>query len=63
MFATIVVCFFASLEAPPKIAFIALTLLSIGAAALSYRYVERPFLAGKRGRPWRSVLTVQTATP
>ena len=32
MFATIVVCFFASLEAPPKIAFIALTLFSIGAS-------------------------------
>jgi peptidoglycan/LPS O-acetylase OafA/YrhL len=41
---------------------VAVTLLSIGAAALSYRYVERPFLAGKRGRPWRSVLTPQAAT-
>ena len=41
---------------------VAVTMLSIGAAALSYRYVERPFLAGKRGWPWRSALTPQTAT-
>ncbi len=42
---------------------VAVTLLSVGAAALSYRYIERPFLAGKHGRPWQGVLTPRTATP
>jgi len=47
MFATIIVCFFSSLEAPPKIAFIALTLFSIGAlAGWCYNFVIFPHSDG-----------------
>jgi peptidoglycan/LPS O-acetylase OafA/YrhL len=42
---------------------VAVTLLSIGAAALSYRYIERPFLKRRQDRQWQGALTPQTATP
>lgn len=41
---------------------VAVALISIGAAALSYRYIERPFLKKRDGIRWRNVLTPQTAT-
>jgi uncharacterized membrane protein YccC len=47
MFATIVVCFFASLEAPARIAFIALTLFCIGACiGWFYNFVIFPRIDG-----------------
>jgi uncharacterized membrane protein YccC len=47
MFATIIVCFFASLEAPPKIAFLALALFCIGALiGWCYNFVVFPHIDG-----------------
>jgi peptidoglycan/LPS O-acetylase OafA/YrhL len=42
---------------------LAIILLSIGAASLSYQYVERPFLAGKGGKVWQNGPLPQAATP